>query len=291
MHERKESNVYYNYCTNSNKSKPILIKSDEFDKRNKVISQSEVDDFDNDLFEQHFKQKLHLFTSDNSSHYDQLQKLNFSQVLYKKTNDFDNITGKSFNSKLCFEDKDAWLRLPFKTNLRNIYRNNKPLARFTDEIDVNAENFVMTKSKRTSKKPPESPSKLSIGAYLSTENEKNIIEMQLLSQRKKGSNGFKPSITLFTKDIELLKNAPYTPTKLDATMKSNNDSKFIPFMDLDRSMIGSSRPAFVNKLFKKYDYEELELPGKEVQNRTKEKAFNLAIIKDLYNKITNWIYG
>jgi hypothetical protein len=48
----------------------------------------------------------------------------------------------------------------------------------------------------------------------------------------------------------------------------------------------NSRPAFVDELFRKYDYQDLD-PWKKVQNRTKDKSLCLSVIKDIYNKITN----
>ena len=50
----------------------------------------------------------------------------------------------------------------------------------------------------------------------------------------------------------------------------------------------NSRPSYVDELFKKYDYEALD-PWKKVQNRTKNKVVCLSVIKEVYNKICNWV--
>jgi hypothetical protein len=257
---------------NVKKSKPpILIRIEDNKDFKNLYNTYNIDLFDTDLFE--LKKKLKLKITENILR--EQDKLIQSQVFYENTDYFDNISNKTFRSKLCFDDRDSWLKIPYKQNLRNIYNNpRKKNKNFEIDIDTTA-NF-----KNQIKK-------LSIDQYTSNDNEKSLIALQLDKKKsKKESVGFNPTLSAYTKQIELIRTSPRYKDNPKLDITSHNDSKFLPVFELDRSMIGSSRPAFVDKLFKRYDYEELELKGKKVQNRTKEKAFNLALIKDLYIKLT-----
>jgi hypothetical protein len=275
----ERNSLFANYTSNIGKpAKPVLIRVGM--DNGEYVGDYNIDTIDAELFEYRFRQKLKLNVSENVMR-EPCMKVVQSQLLHTCADKYDVMSGKVFKSKPCFEDRDAFLKLPFKSNLRNIRKFNKQQTKFSDVImdDMNCHRSPYKK--------------LSIERYESNENEKSLIALQLKKKSTRDSGGFMPSITAFTKEIEFIKNEPkYTNSKLDITIKSlNNDSRFLPVLELDRSAIGSSRPAFVERLFKKYDYEELELPGRKVQNRTKEKAFNLALIKDLYNKLTNWIVG
>ena len=69
-----------------------------------------------------------------------------------------------------------------------------------------------------------------------------------------------------------------------------NDSLYNSFQDVIKPQHGfPSRPLFVEELFRKYDYQNLD-PWKKVQNRTKEKSLCLSVIKDVYNKIVSYFY-
>jgi hypothetical protein len=65
-----------------------------------------------------------------------------------------------------------------------------------------------------------------------------------------------------------------------------DDSKFLPYNNITNRNL---RPQFLDKLFKKYNYEDIEYPDKKIQNNTKVKALNLGVIRDLYSKLCNWI--
>ena len=64
-----------------------------------------------------------------------------------------------------------------------------------------------------------------------------------------------------------------------------DDSKFLPYNITNRN----TRPPFLDKLFKKYNYEDIEYPDKKIQNKTKVKALNLGVIREIYSKLCNWI--
>ncbi len=66
-----------------------------------------------------------------------------------------------------------------------------------------------------------------------------------------------------------------------------NDSLYNSYQDNLKPKMGMpARPLYVEELFRKYDYQNLD-PWKKVQNRTKDKSLCLSVIKDVYNKITS----
>lgn len=49
----------------------------------------------------------------------------------------------------------------------------------------------------------------------------------------------------------------------------------------------SNRPSYVDDLFKKYDYEDIQ--PKSIQTMTKNTVLCFSVIKEIYFKITNWV--
>ena len=51
----------------------------------------------------------------------------------------------------------------------------------------------------------------------------------------------------------------------------------------------SSRPDYVDNLFKKYDCEDIQ--PKSIQTMTRNRALCFSVIKEVYNNICSWVYN
>jgi hypothetical protein len=276
---------FYNIFTNNSyvpitTSRPPNIKIEEINphlnQRNIV---TEVDIFDQQLYEKCLKLK-NIKTPIDKEIRTTTFKYTLNQNLYFEKNyelKFDNLSGiKPIYSKPSLGNI---LRSKYKLKLAKIYKTEKLSASKDIEVfDDNYKNVNKIKyKKRTS-------STISDNGVIYEQNKKKIDDAVLKMTKK---NSFYPTHSVMTSEISKNRvsvnlkdlNSELTKKPQDSIYNSN-------FSSMKNLKSKSSRPAFVNELFKKYDYENLE-PWKKVQNRTKDKSLCLSVIKDIYNKITS----
>lgn len=58
-------------------------------------------------------------------------------------------------------------------------------------------------------------------------------------------------------------------------------------ISMKKSSNRGARPQYIDELFKKYDYKEIK--PRNIQSMTRNKTICLSVIKEVYNKICNWV--
>jgi hypothetical protein len=119
-------------------------------------------------------------------------------------------------------------------------------------------------------------------------SDKKMMKLSKDGSKSANNSAFKPTLNMFMKDTQLIRSVPKEINVLNTSAKLKlNDSLFNSAQNIFQ-IKQQSRPRFVDELFRKYDYEEID-PWKKIQNRTKNKSLCLSVIKDIYNKLTSWI--
>jgi hypothetical protein len=259
--------------------KSIHIKIEEFDNTaSKYLCN--YDTFDNFIYENVYKNNLNLINTNNSG----IQTFKFieSQLLYSNFNEYDSISNRKFKSKECLNKQiESQLAQPYKKQLRSIPHPKKMEfeTHFIDIILMNISNI--TNHENTPLKDIEELSESDI--------EKSLIDLQSKKSRrstKLKAGGLRSSLNIYSKNPHNRNESRIS--NLDEPEFNNHEEFKYPekMKDFKRN-----RPAFVENLFKKYNYEDLKYKEDKQHNNTKVKVLNLGVIKDVYSMICNWING
>jgi hypothetical protein len=246
----------------------MKIDSEYKDEEEDVYYTTQVDPFDLDLYQIYLKSNSISNLSERSSkeinkflHSENLHYLIYPENINIET--FDNLSNrKPFTSYQPLSKIN--LKTKYKFQLNKIYKNGKQSFSKTKEFLIDEDPKLVNKT----------PNSLD------------------LKQSDKEKSFF---------DRARVKNGTFQPTHYKSSLKKGVlnlkfEDNVKEIMQVEDSMFNSchdvylqknpTRPQFVEDLFKKYDYQDLD-PWKKVQNRTKDKSLCLSVLQDVYNKIKN----
>jgi hypothetical protein len=250
----------------------MKIDSEVKDDEEEAYYTTDIDSFDLNLYQMNLKSNsVGSFSERNCSKeiYKFLHSENLHHLIYNENinvETFDNLSNrKPFASTQPLSKIN--LKTKYKFQLNKIYKNGKGSYTKTKEILIDEDPRLLNKSR-------------------------NSIISNDFKQSEKEKSFF---------DRARVKNTSFQPTHYKSSLKKGVlnlkfEDNVKEIMQVDDSIFNSchdvylqknpSRPQFVEDLFKKYDYQDLD-PWKKVQNRTKDKSLCLSVIQDIYNKIKN----
>lgn len=283
---------------NSQRQNVFKIRMDESDyDQDKKDFLSTIDIFDN---------KLYIDSIQGKSKFDIFQKekivkenLPTNSIRFKESNQFykillkekETISNYLFQSSIGLDQLS--LKGGYKKKLTKIYKkvNVKKAVTYFEEF-FNANEFLIKKKPNSSQKS--NPFNKNLGIFENYETQdQNLQNISKKNEAIKINSSYKPPYTstlnifgnkLPKKEV-LVNEFINSEFNISKDFKNPDDSVF---SNRSRIVLKNkfNRPAFVEKLFESYDYNDLD-PWKKVQNNTKNKNLCLSVIKDIYNKIIN----
>lgn len=286
------SSNYSNLLVNNNfvpitKTRPPFIKIEELDSEtensDKIFCTTEIDTFDILLYEKIVKVK----TSKEN------------KFLIERENNMRSFRYK--NSKLLYDlDYDQ----TFRVEKNDVLSNRKPFMSVPGMGNMTLRSkfkMQLTKKSKVGVNKKGGTNKLDItlndahsnysnlfgGNFRPSDKENRFFESVI----RKSAISFQPTHMVKT---EISKNLVSVNLKhLDKdnnNMKKVNDTLFNSIHinpQYRKSDKANTRPDFVNDLFNKYDYQDLDPWERKVQNRTKDKSLCVSVIQNIYYKLSN----
>lgn len=259
-----------NYVAYTSTRPPYVKLDNNFIENDEKIYTTSVDQFDEDLYQTNLKsQNLNLYVERNYEievfkfkHSENLHYLiypeNISVEMFDCLSNRKPFTSTQPLGKINFKTK-------FKLQLNKIYKNNNGKG-------IKTEYIIDEETKIT-----KNQSMYSLDIE-DNEKEKNFFNNARMKNTYKPTTHLKQTVRKGVVNLKFEGNLRQIMQVEDSVFHSCND------VYLQKN---SSRPQFVEDLFNKYDYQDID-PWKKVQNRTKDKSLCLSVIQDVYNKIKNF---